>query len=183
MRERRFKKTRKMRRVFLVICEGETEQSYIKMLQQHFRRPVTIKTKVSGNAISARLVSQYRQDLNLEKDDDCSVFFVYDSDVPDVVAKLQTLQGNTILSNPCIELWFFLHVKDFNKAVTSEDLLKNHLGAHPLWKTYVKGKFTNDQQTALLKNYTQAATRAARLSYPDNPSSNMIDFIRALEKS
>lgn len=55
MRERRYKKARKPRKVFLVVCEGETEEDYVNILKRHYRLPITIKTKVSGNAVSIRL--------------------------------------------------------------------------------------------------------------------------------
>ena len=63
-------KKRMPRRVFLVICEGDTEETYVEALKQHFRLPIAIKTKVSGNKINARLVAQYIKELGLAKDDD-----------------------------------------------------------------------------------------------------------------
>ena len=63
MRERRFKKARQPKKVFLVVCEGETEEEYVNMLKRHYRLPISIKTKVSGNAVNPRLVNQYMRYL------------------------------------------------------------------------------------------------------------------------
>lgn len=57
MRERRFKKSRQPKKVFLVVCEGETEEEYVNMLKRHYRLPIAIKTKVSGNAVNLRLIN------------------------------------------------------------------------------------------------------------------------------
>ena len=87
MRVRKYKKSRSPHRVFLVLCEGETEEEYINLLKRTYRLPITIKTKVIGNSINARLVAQYVNDLGVEPED-CSVFYVYDADVKSVLRKL-----------------------------------------------------------------------------------------------
>lgn len=181
MRERRFKKPHTPRRVFLVICEGETEKAYVECLKRHYRLPITIRTKVSGNYINARLVEQYLKDEGLERPDDYRVFFIYDSDVQCVVDKLNTLTGDAVLTNPCIELWFLLHSKDYSRAQMSDVIVKQLLASHPVWQRYSKGMITSDQQRHLIDNRHQAIARANKLPWPGNPSSNMRLFIDALE--
>ena len=65
MRERRSKKTRNPKRVFLVLCEGETEKEYVEILKRHFRLPVAIKTKVRGCKINERLINSYVKELGV----------------------------------------------------------------------------------------------------------------------
>ena len=116
MRKRQVTKKKTPHKVFLVICEGETEKTYIETLKRHYRLPIVIKTRVSGTKINQRLVSQYIAELGIDKGDQCHVFFVYDADVDEIVEKLKQLNGTLILSNPCIELWYLLHVKEYRKS-------------------------------------------------------------------
>ena len=47
---------RKMKPVFLVFCEGETEETYLDHLKQAYRSPIKIIPKVEGGDISQRLI-------------------------------------------------------------------------------------------------------------------------------
>lgn len=125
MRKRKSTVTQRPRRVFLVICEGETEKTYVETLKRHYRLPIAIKTKVSGNAISERLVKRYLNELDLRAGDDFEVFYIYDSDVKSVAEKICSLPGIAILTNPRIELWFLLHLKDHRRHIESEEAVKN----------------------------------------------------------
>ncbi|MDE5635065.1 MAG: RloB family protein [Muribaculaceae bacterium] len=167
----------------MVICEGETEKVYVEALRNHYRLPVTIKTKVSGNNINARLINQYITELGIDKDDDYSIFFIYDSDVTCVVEKLRRLKGTPILTNPCIELWYILHSCDHSRPVNSDTIVKKLIECHQAWKSYTKGTLTIEQRNILIQNHDKASARALKLNWPDNPSSNMTDFIVALEQS
>ena len=40
-----------MKRVFLVFCEGETEETYLDYLKQTYRSPIRIVPKVEGGSI------------------------------------------------------------------------------------------------------------------------------------
>lgn len=181
MRERRFKKARKPHKIFLVVCEGESEEEYVNTLRQHYRLPITIKTKVSGNAICNRLVKQYVKELGLSKDDDCRIFYIYDADVACVAEKICSLPGSVILTNPAIELWFLLHSRDLKRSVKSDELIRMLISDHPVWKSYAKGKLSLDQKSHLMVFCKDAAARAEKLKWHENPSSNMHVFIDALE--
>lgn len=181
MRERKFRKKREPRKVYLVICEGETEKVYVEALRRHYRLPVTIRTKVSGNSINARLVEKYVEELGVDSVDDYYIFYVYDADVQCVADKLAALPGTVILTNPCIELWYILHVKDHSRPSNADEVLKKLRNSHSEWKGYMKGRLTHGQNSLLTANCMQAMTRAEKLCWPGNPSSNMGAFINALE--
>ena len=153
MRERKYKKKRLPRKVYLVICEGETEKVYVETLRQHYRLPVTIKAKVSGNSINGRLVDQYISELGVDKNDDYTFS----------------------------ELWYILHADNHSKAINSNDVIKLLKNSHPAWKNYMKGHLTSDQNSLLIANCKDATERAKKLNWPDNPSSNIWLFIEALE--
>lgn len=181
MRKREFARKRVPKAVFLVICEGETERDYVEMLKVHYRLPIAVRTKISGTKVNQRVVNQYKHDLGLEKGDSCRVFFIYDADVIHIVDKLRQLDGTVILSNPCIELWFMLHVRDYRKAPTSDNIVKELMAADRIWANYQKGRLNDDQSKYLLTNQSQAVGRALQLEWPSCPSSNLHEFIAAME--
>lgn len=164
-------------------AKRETERVYIEALKRFYRLPITIKTKISGNAICLRLVNQYLNELNLDKNDDYCVFYIYDCDVKIIVDKIRSLPGNAILTNPCFELWYILHSREHTRNSTSESLFKALTSCHSIWKSYSKGYLSPEQTKHLLSNVNEASARAKKLQWPDNPSSNMFDFIEALEQS
>ncbi len=180
MRTRKYSKTRHPHKVFLVICEGESKETYIDMLRQHYKVPVTIKTKVSGNTISERLVRQYVKELDLN-DGSFEIFYVYDADVEEVVERLYRLPGTLILSNPCIELWYLLHMQDWNKYISSDSILEKLRKSSGLWKSYIKGYLTEGQKNCLLSHSTEAISRAMTHKANSNPSSTMYKFLQILE--
>lgn len=185
MRERKYKKPRSPKRVFVVICEGETEKVYVEVLKRFFRLPVAVKTKVSGNRITARLVNQYLKEFDLHDENEYRLFYIYDADVKEITEKLLNLkvQGTVILSNPCIELWFMLHCASCRRYQNSDTLCKALKESHPLWKSYVKGFLTDDQRKMLWNNRKDAILKAKELKWPENPSSNMHSFLEALEEA
>lgn len=173
MRERRYKKPRTPRRIFLVICEGETEKTYVETLKQHFRLHISIKTRVSGNAINGRLITQYLTELGLDKNNLPDVFKIYDADDEIIVKKLLDLPGTTILTNPCIEFWYLIHAVEWTRHVPSGETLRLLKTSHAIWKNYNKGILHTAQQDFLLQNYHIASERARKLGRYANPSSNM----------
>lgn len=42
---------RKMKPLFLVLCEGETEETYINLLKQRYRLPIRIVSKILGGSL------------------------------------------------------------------------------------------------------------------------------------
>lgn len=182
MRVRKYKKARYPHKVFLVICEGETEETYINLLKRYYRVPVLIKTRVSGNSINERLLWQYVRELELQKEDDFAIFYVYDCDVDCVVDKIKKLPGVAILSNPCFELWYLLHVKYMGKSLNSASLHKILTTCHPVWKNYTKGCLSDNQMQLLISGKEDAIRRAKDLIWHANPSTNLYEFLEALER-
>lgn len=183
MRERLFKKPRKAKLIYLVICEGETEKEYVECLKRHFRLPVTIKTKVSGNSLTHRLVKQYIAELNVSGPSEYMVYYVYDGDVKIITDRLKTLPGTAIISNPCIELWFLLHIKEHTGCCDAQQMVKLLRNADSRWKNYSKGFLRSEQIQMLLDKYHLASERARKLDGNQNPSSNMFEFIEILENN
>lgn len=181
MRTRKFKKPRRPHKIYLIICEGETEGAYVNALRNHFRLPITIKTKVCGNTVNKRLVNQYVGELGIGSEDEYRIFYIYDSDVKSVVYKIKTLRGEIILTNPCIELWFILHNIDYPRCQDSKAVIKDLSVCHSVWASYSKGTLSKDQMAILINNRSLAIARSKKMNWPENPSSNMQIFLEALE--
>lgn len=181
MRERRYKKTRRAHRMFLVICEGETEEAYIKLLRNHYRLPIAIKTKVLGNRVTGRLVKQYINELGVSEED-CQLVYVYDGDVVEITERIRQIEGKAVISTPCIELWFALHATECRHPYSSVEIVKCLVGSNPVWDSYVKGILSKEQSTLLLDYKEAAINRARSLPWPHNPSSNMHEFLELLER-
>ena len=178
---RRYKKQRELREMFLVFCEGQTEKEYVEVLKRHYRLPIIIKTKVSGANINQRFVDQCVKELSLTPNEKCTIFYIYDADVEAVIEKLTALKGAVVLSNPCMELWFLLHTKDFIKRINSSEIIKVLVQSGSCWKNYKKGYLSAEQQKLLIDKKGEAMERAEKLPFPVNPSSNLHKFIEALE--
>lgn len=183
MRKRKSIVKKTPREVFLVICEGETEKEYVELLKQRYRLPILIKTKVTRTSVNQRLVTQYLSEVGLEKGDNHHVFFVYDADVDCIVEKLKKLDGILILSNPCVEVWFILHIKDYRKPNDSCRIVDELRSAHPIWASYMKGRFTSDQIKCLNENRDIAIERVKRMDPSGNPASNMYILLEELERA
>lgn len=172
---------RSIERVILVICEGQTEKCYVDALRQLYRLPITIRSRVCGSEISQRTVDAII--ANIEKDSVAvgEIFYMYDADVPNVVAKIKALaSGRPILTDPCIELWFLLHHATHTARVdsaTALTMLKRH------WPAYQKGSLSAAQISHLQANCPAACQRAKSLTAGANPSSEMHIFIDRLEKA
>lgn len=183
MRKREHRYSRKIRTIFLVICEGQTERAYVEALKRQYHLPIEIRTKVSGANVNARLIQSYINELGLDNKDDCQLFLMYDADVQAIINKLKTLGGHLIITNPCIELWFLLHVKSHHKSLSSAKIVDELKNSHLVWNIYEKGVLTRKQFEFLTENMATAISRAKQLTYGSNPSSNVPDFIDALEKA
>lgn len=166
----------------MVVCEGETEEKYVELLRMHFRLPIVIKTKVSGNAINQRLLKQYLNELGAEDYKECKVIFIYDADDLNIVNKLNSLSGRIILSNPCMELWYILHSDDHHKPLTSSEIVKQLRQTDKIWKDYKKGELSRDQKRLLIEQMDIACKRAEKLIWIENPSSNLHHFIEDLKR-
>ena len=173
---------RRMKPVFLVFCEGETEETYINFLKQKYRLPVKIIPHLIGQNISPVLIDKHIKQLQLDRRDAIATFIMYDLDVNDISEKIAACRGTlNISSNPCIELWFLLHnVDQFAEISTTAciEALKKDVD----WKNYKKGMFSIKQKQILWDKRKIACQRAKALPETDNPSSAVHPLIVEMEK-
>ncbi|MDE7412919.1 MAG: RloB family protein [Muribaculaceae bacterium] len=182
MRSRKFTQPKKPKEHFLVLCEGKTEETYVNLLRQYFHLPITIKIIVTGNSITARLLNQYINEMNLQKGDTCRIFLIYDGDIPCIIDNIEKLDGQSIITTPCIELWFALHHTDHKKTLQTAHATKLLNTTHQAWKKYTKGHLSIEQKKLLIDNMKIACERSKKLPARLNPSSDFHLFIEDLEK-
>lgn len=113
---------RKMKEVFLIFCEGQTEEAYIDMLRRYFRAPIRIVSSIQGQSVSKHLIDEYKRSMQLSPSDRVSTFLMYDLDVAELLPRLQKCDAELLVSNPTIELWFLLHSADQRAAMLPRTL-------------------------------------------------------------
>ena len=175
-------KPRRMKPVFLVFCEGETEENYVDFIRRQYKSPIKIVPKTAGTNISQRLINKQQNELKISKDDRISTFLMYDLDVAPVVEKLKSCKAVWLCSNPCVELWFLLHSQPQTSELQTEQCVRALRKTNEIWQNYQKPILTNSQKDALWENRTTAVERAKTLVENSNPSSFVYKLIEAIEK-
>lgn len=173
---------RQMRKVILVICEGETEACYLGLVKSRFRSPVKIVSRVKGASITPAFVKKCQKELELSSSDSVSTFLMYDMDVADVVEKLAKCNAQPAFSNPCFEIWPLLHVRDHNTPISTPDLVRRLRESATVWKNYQKGEFTDTQKNFLMDNIDAAVTRSKALPEHKNPSTDVWKIIELVKQ-
>lgn len=171
----------RMRKIALVICEGETEVCYINLLKTWYKSPIRIVSHIEGTKITPSLVEKRTKELKISKWDKVHTFLMYDMDVQAINQKLQKCKAEMLLSNPCFEIWLLLHSKDQIMAISSDILIKELKKSAPVWKNYAKSVFTDTQKTFLNNHTDIAVARAKRLQEFHNPSTGVYKLIEMLQ--
>ena len=173
--------TMRMRKIALVICEGETEVCYINLLKAWYKSPIRIVSHIEGTKITPSLVEKRTKELKISQMDKVYTFLMYDMDVQAINEKLQRCNAEMLLSNPCFEIWLLLHSKDHKVAINSDALIKELKKSAPVWKNYTKSVFTDTQKAFLNKNTNDAVARAKVLHEFQNPSTGIYKMIEMLQ--
>ena len=171
-----------MRKIALVICEGETEERYINLLKKWYKSPIKIVSHIEGTKITQSLVDNRTRELKLSKYDKVHTFLMYDMDVPSINEKLLACKAEKLLSNPCFEIWLLLHAKDQKTAITTDALIKELRKSATVWKNYAKSDFTITQEAFLKSNTDTATSRAKELKELQNPSTGIYKLIELLKE-
>lgn len=173
---------KRMKSVFLVFCEGGTEDVYLTFLKNMFRSPFKIISQVEGGCISQRLIEVRRRELKISDNEVVRVFLMYDMDVSSVSERLMTCKAELLLSNPCIELWYLLHCREQGSQISTERVLRALVDSGGVWSQYRKASLSDTQKKFLMENLSVAVARAKRLEEMKNPSSGIYKLIEALSQ-
>lgn len=180
-RKREEKTPRKMKSVFLVFCEGETEENYIDFIKKRYKSPIKIVPKTEGQRISSHLITKRQQELKISRTDKITTFLMYDLDVKEVTQRLKKIDAIWLCSNPCIELWFLLHEQDQTAEVSSSESIELLRKSGKAWLSYSKPSLTEAQKESLWENRYNAINRAKVLSEDMNPSSRVYVLLEKIE--
>lgn len=172
---------KRMRRIVLVICEGETEENYINLMKKWYKFPVRIVSRIEGTKITQALVDKHERGLKISAKDKVDTFLMYDMDVPAINEKLMVCKAELLLSNPCFEIWLLLHAKEQKSALSSEAVLRELKKSASVWNSYNKSVYTDTQKTFLREHLKDAVDRAKALKDFQNPSSRIYRLLEILE--
>lgn len=173
----------RMRKIALIICEGETEVCYINLLKTWYKSPIRIISHIEGTKITPSLVEKRTRELKISQWDKVHTFLMYDMDVQAINDKLQRCKAEMLLSNPCFELWLLLHAKDQKTSIDTDAVIKELMKCAPMWKNYSKSAFTDTQKSFLNNNTDVAVARAKKLDEFQNPSTGIYKLIEMLKKN
>ena len=171
----------RMRKIALVICEGETEVCYIKLLKSWYKSSIRIISHIEGTKITPSLVEKRTKELKISQWDKVHTFLMYDMDVQSINEKLRKCKAEMLLSNPCFEIWLLLHAKDQKAAIETDALIKELKKSDSVWKNYSKSAFSDTQKSFLNSNTDVAASRAKKLHEFQNPSTGIYKLIEMLK--
>ena len=174
---------KQMRKIALIICEGETEVCYINLLKSWYKSPIRIISHIEGTKITPSLVENRTKELKISPWDKVHTFLMYDMDVQAINEKLQKCKAEMLLSNPCFEIWLLLHAKDQKTAINTDALIKELKKSAPVWKNYSKSAFTDTQKSFLNDKTDVAVTRAQELREFHNPSTGIYRLIELLKEN
>lgn len=174
---------KRMRRLALIICEGETEANYINVVRRWYKSPVKIISHIEGAKVTQTLVDKRTQELKISPQDKVSTFLMYDMDVPAVNAKVMSCKAELLLSNPCFELWLLLHAKNQKSAINTQIVLKELRRSSSVWRKYEKSIYTETQKAFLRNHLDEAIERAKALDEFQNPSSGVYKILEFLEEN
>ena len=181
---------RQMKPVFLVFCEGETEETYVNFLRQQYKLPIKVITHVTGQALSQKKIENYikAEKITLNKkislDDKILSFLMYDLDADGIVEKIEACKNSiSIASNPSVELWFLLHNCEQNAFISTNACIEKLRKSAKEWECYKKGTLTDKQKKILWDNRKIASERAMKLQNGINPSSMIYLLLDEMEKT
>jgi len=183
-KERNQRPSRKMKPVFLVFCEGETEETYVNFLRQQYKLPIKVITHVTGLALSQKKVKKYIEDEKIGRNDKIMSFLMYDLDIDGIVDKIGSCKSSiNIASNPSVELWFLLHSSEQNAFILTNACIEKLRKSAKEWECYKKGVLTDKQKKILWDNRKIASDRAMKLQNGKNPSSMIYFLLDEMEKT
>ncbi len=111
----------------LVVCEGSTEKEYVDGYVMSLRGSLVVAVEAVGNAgvpisvveMAKELKSSNAEQASIEKDSNVSfdsVWVMFDVDehprVDDAKIMARDNEIGVAVSNPCIELWLYLHFEE-----------------------------------------------------------------------
>ncbi len=133
----RKRKNRKLKKSYLILVDGESEQIYINKLKSS---NITVKPEIPIRKSLIEMYNYFKQSLELYDE----VYWIVDLDVVIKKNRLNDFQNyknsypnNIIINHPCLEYWFVLHY-ELNNIGNSCSSIIRWLKNQNEFKTYKK---------------------------------------------
>ena len=180
-------KKRKLKKTFLVLVDGESEQIYLS----GFKTPnIHIKPELPKQKSIKKLYCYFKEERkNYDKS-----FWIIDLDVPVRENKLdlvknykQNYEKEIIINHPCLEFWFLLHYELKNFGNECEKIVSYLKKNFDDFKTYDKSEREVKKITEKLKDKLPMAIANSKKRKCDFESlincSEMFKFFEEIENS
>ncbi|WP_254173030.1 RloB family protein [Planktothrix pseudagardhii] len=156
-------------RLFIIATEGrDTEKQYFQGMFHDSRIKIEILSTGEDDKSAPKYVLErldsFKQKYDLTSDD--SLWLMFDIDrwgeknISEICRQARQKQYRLAISNPCFEVWLYLHFNDldstFIKCKDYEKKLRTHLGS------YQKSNLNLD----VYKNHIQEAVQRAKTLHP-----------------
>jgi hypothetical protein len=188
--------TRKERTTFLIICEGKvTERTYLSGYRERNSGLLIITPNSTvtdpENLVLFALSQISKYDIDFDGGDQVWCVFDADNNNDENIRKAKKLAEEKVhicFSNPCFELWYLLHFRYHDQAISTSDLKAK---LEELIKNYDK---TKDYFDLLLSKRDEAIKRTNRLnqklisagiellSKKSNPSTQVVNLVQEMMK-
>lgn len=130
--KKRKSKNISLKRSIYILCEGETEEQYFRMLKQKYHSyNISIRRSIKIKAIGhsgKSLIRDALKDPDIKKQDMVYVVFDRDEHTLEELQVCQKLIVNTniriIFSSICFEIWLLMHFEPVNRAYDREKLFQ-----------------------------------------------------------
>jgi len=180
-------KRRKLKKTFLVLVDGESEQIYLS----GFKTPyIHIKPELPKQKSLKEMYAYFKNEMKKYH----KTFWIIDLDVPIREKKLdliknykQNYEKEIIINHPCLEFWFLLHYELKNFGYECEKIISYLQKKIDDFKTYDKSEKEVKKIMEKLKNNLPTAIANSKKRKCDFESlfncSEMFKFFEEIEKS
>lgn len=183
-------------KVFVIVCEGETEQIYFNSYRKR-RCNLIIKTPNSDvtdpvNLVKFAKTQINKYDLDFSKGDEIYCVFDADGNTDNNISKAVKEAGKevkVIFSNPSFEIWYLLHFLYATNRIDNKALI-NSLSKYisKYKKTVDFSQLLRDKKETAIKNAKKLndyhKTKKNKLnSVSSNPSTQVFKLVEAIIKN
>ncbi len=163
--KRKPRPVKKSKKIYYFIVEGYTEENYINLLKQTYKKEANIKNCNGGSA--KNVLKQAKKIVSKKSDDYLGYIIWFDQDRYDTSSdhnlknSLESKNDvNIYISSPCVENWLLAHFESVNLNLSSCKICERKLGQ------YIPNYEKND--CCLLTKYIQREQiKRAITNYPE----------------
>jgi hypothetical protein len=156
------KRRRTLRKSFLVLVDGESEQIYLNSIKTS---NIHIKPELPKKKSLEKMYQYFQQ----ERKNHDKTFWIIDLDVPIREEKVhlvkeykQKHEKEILINHPCLEFWFLLHYELKNFGYDCSDIIRYLKKNFSEFKTYDKSEKEAKKVTDKLKDKLQIAIEHAK---------------------